>query len=531
MESVCPGSKTSRSGRICFGTRAGRFNRRLSRDTARILLGRIRDRLGNIFWIVLLGGWLPGVAAGEVGPGGTLRWGNDSEGGAPYIYHPRDDPGKLVGFEVDFAEALCTRLGTRSEFVQFGWANLIPGLLQGGNFEVIIAGLERTPENLGKIAMSRPYFAFSQQLVTRAGATNIQGLADLAGRSVGVLTGTSSHRLASARPGVVVKIYDDNVNYFRDLELGRLDAVLTDSPIAQVNLAGNPKLRAAGPPSDPGFYAVGVRPGDTNLLGRINDAVGVLITDGTLQRIYTTYGLWTPEQSLLATWKPDPMEVSAAAGRRISALRGWRIYIPILLRASVTTIWVTCAGMALAVGWGGALALLRQYAPGPLRWAAIAYIEIFRGTPLLLQLYFIYFGLAQQFGWNLSAGLAAVLALGLNYAATEAENYRAGLEAVPRGQTEAALALGMSRPLAIRRVILPQAVRISMPSVTNDFIAMFKDSSIVSVIGLVELTKEYQIRGLDTGDYIGVGLMTAAIYLLVSYAASLGLGALERRLR
>jgi len=187
--------------------------------------------------------------------------------------------------------------------------------------------------------------------------------------------------------------------------------------------------------------------------------------------------------------------------------------------------------MTLAVAWGGALALLRQYAPGPLRWSAIAYIEIFRGTPLLLQLYFIYFGLAQQFGWNLSAGMAAVLALGLNYAATEAENYRAGLEAVPRGQTEAALALGMSRGLAIRRVILPQAVRISLPSVTNDFIAMFKDSSIVSVIGLVELTKEYQIRGLDTGDYIGVGLMTAAIYLVMSYGASLGLGALERRLR
>ena len=97
--------------------------------------------------------------------------------------------------------------------------------------------------------------------------------------------------------------------------------------------------------------------------------------------------------------------------------------------------------------------------------------------------------------------------------------------------TEAALALGMSRGQTLRHVVLPQALRVVIPPVTNDFIAMFKDSSIVSVIALVELTKEYQIRGLDTGDYIGMGLMTAALYLAISYTAARGLGALERRLR
>ena len=128
----------------------------------------------------------------------------------------------------------------------------------------------------------------------------------------------------------------------------------------------------------------------------------------------------------------------------------------------------------------------------------------------------------------IGAGVAAVISLGLNYAATEAENYRAGIEAVPKGQTEAALALGMTRALAIRRVILPQAWRISLPSVTNDFIAMFKDSSIVSVIALVELTKEYQIRAIDSGDYIGMGIMTAAIYFAMSYVVSLGARRIER---
>jgi polar amino acid transport system substrate-binding protein len=216
--------------------------------------------------------------------------------------------------------------------------------------------------------------------------------------------------------------------------------------------------------------------------------------------------------------------------RQRSGLREWRTFLPMLLRAAVTTVWVTCGGMILAVTLGLALAIVKQYAPAPLRWMAVAYIEVFRGTPLLLQIYFIYFGLAQQLGLKLSAGAAAVLALGLNYAATEAENYRAGLLSVPRGQMEAALALGMKQRVALRRVLLPQALRISLPSVTNDFIAMFKDSSIVSVIALVELTKEFQIRAIDTGDYLGLGLMTAGIYFAMSWTASLGARRIERML-
>jgi polar amino acid transport system substrate-binding protein len=321
-------------------------------------------------------------------------------------------------------------------------------------------------------------------------------------------------------------VYQDNVNYFRDLEVGRIDGVLTDTPIAQVNLAGNDRLRAAGAPFEPGYYAVAVPAGETNLLRRLDTAIEGLAEDGTLERIYTKYGQWSATQEGLRTWQP-PVEV---VRRQRSGLREWRTFLPMLLRAAVTTVWVTCGGMILAVTLGLALAIVKQYAPAPLRWMAVAYIEVFRGTPLLLQIYFIYFGLAQQLGLKLSAGAAAVLALGLNYAATEAENYRAGLLSVPRGQMEAALALGMKQRVALRRVLLPQALRISLPSVTNDFIAMFKDSSIVSVIALVELTKEFQIRAIDTGDYLGLGLMTAGIYLAMSWTASLGARRIERML-
>lgn len=488
------------------------------------------ERLRGVFLSLVL--WLTGATVladtwTDIRQRGSLRWGDDAEGGAPYIYHPPDQPSELIGFEVEFAAALSAKLGVRSEFVQNNWDLLIPSLADSSHFDVIIAGLERTPENLAKVAMSRPYFVFAQQLVVPATDTSTTGLADLRGKRVGVLSASSSHRLAEDFAGIDVRIYQDNVNYFSDLELGRLDAVLTDTPIAQVNLADRPRLRRGGPPFAPGTYAVALRRGDEALLQRINEAIASLAADGTLERIYRRYDLWSPEQRVLATWQEEDR---AAVREQRRTLREWRTYLPFLLRAAVTTIWVTCAGMVLAAVWGLFLALIRLYGPAPARWMAVAYIEVFRGTPLLLQIYFIYFGLAQQLGLRLSAGAAAVLSLGLNYAANEAENYRAGIQAVPRGQMEAALALGMSRSLALRRVILPQSLRISLPSVTNDFIAMFKDSSIVSVIALVELTKAYQIRAIDTGDYIGLGVMTAGIYFTISYAASLGARAIERRM-
>jgi polar amino acid transport system substrate-binding protein len=477
---------------------------------------------------LLLAGWsLRADTLAALRQRGELRWGNDAEGGAPYIYHDPAQPERLMGFEVDFAGALAAKLGVKSEFVQHNWDLLLLGLADESKFDLVIAGIERTAENLGKVALSRPYFIFDQQLVARAGVTDVRSLADLKGRPVGVLSSSASHRLAEAA-GASVKIYQDNVNYFSDLALGRLDAVLTDSPIAAENLRQQPELTAVGVPFAPGGYAVAVRPGDTNLLAAVNAAIATLIHDGTLQRIYTGHGLWNAAQQGLSGWTEASVTVPV---RRRPAWSEWRTYLPLLLRAAGTTIWVTCGGMVVAVIWGLGLALLRLYGAAPVRWLAVAYIEVFRGTPLLLQIYFLYFGLAQQLGVKLSAGVAAVLALGLNYAANEAENYRAGIQAVPPGQSEAALALGMSRGLALRRIILPQGLRISLPSVTNDFIAMFKDSSIVSVIALVELTKEFQIRALDTGDYLGLGVMTAGIYLGLSYAASLGARWLERRLQ
>ena len=148
----------------------------------------------------------------------------------------------------------------------------------------------------------------------------------------------------------------------------------------------------------------------------------------------------------------------------------------------------------------------------PARWLATAYIELVRGTPLLIQLLFIFYGLP-IIGIRLSPFAASVLGLGLNYAASEAENYRAGLMSVPEGQWQAAYALGLTQGRALQLVILPQAIRFILPPLTNDFIALLKDSSLVSAITMLELTGAYHRLATETFDYFGTGLLIALLYL------------------
>ena len=157
-------------------------------------------------------------------------------------------------------------------------------------------------------------------------------------------------------------------------------------------------------------------------------------------------------------------------------------------------------------------------------------MEFLRGTPLMLQLYFIFFFLP-EIGIAVPAFWTAIFGLAINYSAYEAEIYRAGLQAIPPGQMEAALSLGMSRRLALRRIIVPQAVRIVIPPVVNDFIALFKDTCVCSVVTLVELTKRFSVLSQSTQATAELMILTALLYLLMSYAALAALAPISRAAR
>jgi polar amino acid transport system substrate-binding protein len=186
-----------------------------------------------------------------------------------------------------------------------------------------------------------------------------------------------------------------------------------------------------------------------------------------------------------------------------------------LLQGAELTILIAVLGFLLAMLLGLPIALMRLYGSWPLRLFAVSYVEFFRGIPVLLLLFFLYYGMP-AYGLELTALQAAVLGFGLNYAAYEAEIYRAGISSIPPGQWEAAASLGMSSTLTFRRIILPQSIRTILPPMTNDFIGLFKDTSVASIITLEELTKQYQTLSKGTLAYGEIGLLTAAMYLIMS---------------
>src|SRR5213594_155133 len=475
----------------------------------------------------------PAVAAAQ-----ELVWAADAEGGAPYSFRDPRNPSRIIGFGVDFADALAQRMGRKPRFVQNQWDGLVPGL-ERAEYDVVINGLEITPERAEKIHFSNPYFYSTLTLTTRADDTRIHGADDLRGLTAGVLRVTFAERYVQSLGNVTIRSYDGQVEQFIDLDLGRLDALVMDTPVASYYATG-PQVRNFEIPAARMAFGIGIRKNDQELLHQINDALEAMRRDGTLRKIYTDWGIYNAATAQ-AFGDHEPVSNDHAIRYReyLDAIRtehnfkerlnDYKRYLPLLLQGALVTLEISAAAMAVAISLGLILAVARVFAPRAVAWPIVGFIEVLRGTPLLIQLFIIFYGLP-SIGIRFSPLWAAVIGLGVNYAAYEAENYRAGIQSIPRGQLDAALALGLTRMQTIRRIVLPQAVRLVIPPVTNDFIALLKDSSLVSVITMVELTKMYGQLAATNYDYIGIGLLTAAIYFLLGLPIARLSRALEARL-
>lgn len=473
------------------------------------------------------------VAASANATRPILRWGGDAEGGEPYVEADPSDPSKVRGFDVEIAEMIAAGLGREPRFVQAAWAQL-EASVERGDFSVALSGLETSAEIAARRSVSLPYMAFREVLSVRPADTlRFRTMADLANRRVAVLGGAVAHRrlLADqARTGTVPVVYENTINPYSDLTAGRVDAVLLDHIVAQTSLK-----RVGGfviqplPVSTSSYVALFARR-DSLLRDSANAVLRARMRDGSLERTYRKWGVWDSTQaahfaSVLAADPGAAMPGAASAGDGDSqATASMATYLPALLRAALITLLISVASMVIAVLLGTAIASGRVYG-GPVTRAVLAtYVEVVRGTPVLLQLFVIYYGLADFV--RLPALASAIIGLGLNYAAYESEIYRAALQAVPRAQLEAARTLGFAEWQVLRLVRAPQALRFALAPMTNDFVALLKDSSLVSVITVVELTKQTAIYATNIGSWFVPGLLCAAAYL----AMSLPLSRLARRL-
>jgi polar amino acid transport system substrate-binding protein len=465
-----------------------------------------------------------------------LLWGGDAEGGAPFVEADPDDLTRVVGFEVDIAQLLADGLGRVPRFVQVGFTSLDAAAARG-DFDIGLSGIEDGPARRSRLAVTVPYYQFREVLTVReVDAARFRSLGDLRGRRVATLGATLAYDLlvgAQSTLGIVPVTYEDDVHPYTDLALGRVDAVLLDYVLAQRGVRRNPGLTNQPADVGTGYYVGITAPANSALRDRMNAILLEAMADGRLEAIFRRWNMWNGDQPRLYArltsgqqLDDEPTQTTAPPPTTWeAALR----YLPALLRAAAITLLLSCLSMALAVMMGIALASGRVYGPPAVRTLLTAWVELIRGTPLLLQLFVLYFGLASVV--QIPAFLAALIGLGLNYAAYESEIYRGALEAVPAGQLDAARTLGFSERQTLVLVRAPQAFRLALAPMTNDFVALLKDSSLVSVITVVELTKQTSIFAANIGSWVVPGAMCAAMYLVLSLPLARMARRMEKRWR
>ncbi|MEY3172522.1 MAG: Inner rane amino-acid transporter permease protein YecS, partial [Planctomycetota bacterium] len=449
-------------------------------------------------------------------------------------------------------------LGVRAEFVQCQWDKL-PAMLDLGEIDIVLNGYEWTEVRAAHYGTSVPYYIYELQLLGRRSDQKLRSLADLLETDdgqpvvVSALTGSAAETWIKQFGGDRVRVagFDGVTDAMKAVELGQdgIRANLQDLPIWTFYERDFPELQAVDRPVGRGFYVALTRRQTPELLQLVNQTLITGLRDGTLRRIFEKERMWNETQALrgletnaeggfvgLATAAADGDVGDSSA---VTVTRGQQLLhsTGLLLQAALTTVLLSITSMPIAVAFGLLLAIARMYGT---RWQSVGsqlFVELLRGTPLALQLFLIFFVVPGFLHWlfpdqqlGVSRFPAAILALALNYAACEAEVFRSGFQAVPREQMEAALALGMSRPLALRRIIIPQAFRRAVPNVTNDFIALFKDTAVCSLIGVIELSKGYYIQAQNTMAVVELGAVTAVLYLAMSYPLSLLSARLEQQL-
>jgi polar amino acid transport system substrate-binding protein len=459
--------------------------------------------------------------------GGELRWGGDAEGGAPFVEADPADPSKVRGFDVELAGMIARGLGKTPTFVQVQWSS-IEASLERGDFDLGLSGLEDRPELRARHSVSIPYFEFREVLAVRpADSARYRRLADLRGKRIATLGATTAYQiLLDARDSLSITpvSYDDDVHPYADLVAGRVDAVLLDDIIAERSLRRTGGFVIEPDPVAIGHYVAAFPLADSTRRDSANAIIRSHMRDGSLETVFRRWNVWDESQ---ARYFARVLATDSTAGQSTIAARSAWSYVPSLLRAAGITLVLSCLSMALAVTLGILIAAGRVYGAAPIRALLTVYVEVIRGTPVLLQLFVVYYGLSGVV--RLPAFAAAVLGLGLNYAAYESEIYRSALEAISRSQLEAARTLGLSELQILRLVRGPQALRLALAPMTNDFVALLKDSSLVSVITVVELTKQTAIYATNVGSWVLPGVLCAIAYLALSLPLSHAARRLERR--
>lgn len=427
----------------------------------------------------------------------------------PYEFHKTiNGQDKIVGFDIDVAKKIAKDMGVKLKIDEMQFDGLL-GALKTGKIDMIISGMSKTPERAKEVTFSDTYLAAKQKiLIRKADVDKYKTTMDFNNVNVGAQKQTTQEELAKTQlDGSKVTSLAKFTDLVLQLENKKIDAIVAEGPVGQAYVDQNKSLTMI----NPGFTnsikntAVALPKNAPALTAQVNKSI-----------------------SEIKSQKLMPKYQKAANKLMFSKQSFFKEYGSYYVKGAWFTVALAFIGVIIGTALGTLLALMRRGKMKLLKWLSVIYIEYTRGTPLLVQVFIVFFG-TQVIGLHVSAFVSSALAMGLNSGAYVAEIIRGGLNSVDVGQNEAARSLGLNSGLSMRYVILPQAFKNILPALGNEFIAVIKESSIVSVVGVGELMFQTGvIQGASFKPFLPL-IFASLIYFVLTFGLSRLLNLIEKR--
>lgn len=426
----------------------------------------------------------------------------------PFEFQDKD--GEYRGIDMDMLKAISKEEGFTYTLKPMSF-NAGVQAIQAGQVDGLLAGMSITPEREKSFDFSVPYYKTGVVIAVNGKDKDNKSLDDLKGKKVAVKTGTAGAQYAQS----IAKEYDLKLSFFNDsntmyndVKVGNTVAAFEDQPVMAYAINQGTDMNIITKPVNTGGYGFGVKKGDNaELLKSFDKGYDKLVKSGEYDKIVQNY---LGDNSY--NYKKNAADEAAAKPTIWNILKENK---SALLDGLFKTVQLTLIGIILASIWGMLLAVMGVMPSKIMRGISTSIIYLFRGLPMLVLAFFIYIGLPNLTGSKIPAFTAGVITLVLNEGAYIASFVKGGFLSVDKGQLEAARSLGMPYGKAMRKVVMPQGIRLTIPSFINQFIITLKDTSILSAIGIIELTQTGTLIIARNLQGFRVWLIIGAMYLIV----------------
>ncbi|HEA6404741.1 TPA: ABC transporter permease subunit [Staphylococcus aureus] len=441
---------------------------------------------------------------------GELRVGLSADYAPMEFEHTVNGKTEYAGVDIDLAKKIAKDNNLKLKIVNMSFDSLL-GALKTGKIDIIISGMTSTPERKKQVDFSDSYMMTKNIMLVKKDKVNeYKDIKDFNNKKVGAQKGTEQEKIAQTEiENASITSLSRLPDVILALKSGKVEGAVVEKPVAEAYLKQNPKLGISNVKfnEEEKDTVIAVPKDSPKLLSQINKTIKEVKDKGLIDKYMT---------NAAHAMNDDSGFISK--------------YGSFFLKGIKITILISLIGVALGSILGAFVALMKLSKIKIISWIASIYIEILRGTPMLVQVFIVFFGITAALGLDISALVCGTIALVINSSAYIAEIIRAGINAVDKGQMEAARSLGLNYRQTMKSVIMPQAIKNILPALGNEFVTLIKESSIVSTIGVGEIMFNAQVvQGISFDPFTPL-LVAAALYFVLTFVLTRIMNMIEGRL-